>query len=178
MSTKNKLSNAVAKIETLNSYNVDGYIIAPTPGLESMIQRLLKSNKPLVLFDRYFPSINTCNIIIDNRQGAYSGVMELFKNGYRNIAFITLVSDQMQMMDRRFGYKDAVAHNKQNSEIILEVPYSLDVLEISISTKELLDNNKKIDAILFATNYLTIAGLKTLKEIKYEIRQNFGGSRF
>jgi LacI family transcriptional regulator len=43
MSTKNKLENAKFRLDVLKSYNVDGFIMAPTPGLEKEIQKIDQS---------------------------------------------------------------------------------------------------------------------------------------
>lgn len=174
MSTKNKLENAILRLETLKGHKVDGYIIAPTPGLEKEVQKLIAMKKPVVLFDRYLPSLDTCNIVVDNRHGAYTGTMELVNNRYKKIAFVTLASDQVQMMDRKLGYQDAIAQTKQKTALVLEVPYNLDISETYLSVREFLLKNKKVDAILFGTNYLATAGIQALKELGLSVGKDVG----
>jgi len=174
MSTKNNLENAVAKLATLKGYKVDGYIIAPTPGLEKELLKLLKSGKPVVLFDRYFPNIKTCNVIVDNESGAKQGTEELISNGYERIGFVTLQSDQIQMADRKRGYEQAIYNSIQKNEIVLELPYNQTEKDNSQSIKQFLETNKTIDALLFGTNYLAIAGLQTIKDFALVPGKDFG----
>lgn len=174
MSTKNKLDNATAKLDTLKGYKVDGYIIAPTPGLQKEVQKLLKSGKPVVLFDRYFPGIKTCNIIVDNEQGAVLGTEELIANGYKNIGFVTLVSDQIQMADRKKGYQSAIAGSLQKKCLVLEIPYNQSAAENCKMIKAFLKSHIKLDGLLFATNYLAIAGLQAIKDLALKPGRTFG----
>jgi len=163
LTTKNKLSNAVSILNVLKGSGVDAFIVAPTPGLETEIELLAASDKPVVLFDRYFPELSTCNVVVDNIGGAYEGVLELNRNGYQKIAFVTLVSDLVQMLQRKEGYLKASCDAKKEYRTILEIPYNLDESEISALIKEFLLTHNEVDAILFATNYLAIAGLDALK---------------
>lgn len=173
-STKNKKENAISILQILKEHQVDAYIIAPTPGLEEAVSELMVAGKPVVLFDRYFPSIKTNNILIDNKAGAYEGTQTLFRNQYKNIAFVTLASDQIQMMDRYFGYLQSIRENKQAEEIKLEIPYNLNVDGTAKLVKSFLKKNKHVGAILFATNYLAIGGLHAIKELGIHIPNEMG----
>lgn len=165
MSTKNRKHNAEAAINLLRGQSVDGFIIAPSPGLEKEIGKLIDSGKPVVLFDRYFPSLDSCNIVVDNEAGGYMGTMELLHNGFGNPAFVTLDSDQVQMVDRKKGYMRAMNTVGKSSGSILEVPYNLNVEETAMLIEAFLNASSQIDAVLFATNYLVIAGLQAFKNL-------------
>src|SRR5205823_12757554 len=60
-STENETKKAKALIQILRDRQVDGYIIAPPPGIEEDIQLLKADGFPVVLFDRYFPKLETNN---------------------------------------------------------------------------------------------------------------------
>lgn len=173
MSTKNKLENAKFRLDVLKSYNVDGFIMAPTPGLEKEIQKLTKAGKPVVLFDRYSPELQTCNIVVDNRRGAMTGAMELMNSGYQNIGLVTLVSKQVQMEDRKLGYLDALG-TIHTDKRILEVPYNQTTEQNTLAIREFLLNNKTLDGMLFGTNYLAIAGLQAFKDLKLTVGKDIG----
>jgi len=174
MSTKNKLENAISRLATLKGYKVDGFIIAPTPGLEKELGKLLKTGKPVILFDRYFPDVKTCNIIVDNEDGAEIGTLELINNGYKCIGFVTLVSDQIQMTDRKKGYRKVIRKTSQKKGLILELPYNQSTAENCLSVKNFLLDNKQLDGLLFATNYLAIAGLQAIKDLSLKAGQDIG----
>lgn len=144
--------------------NVDGFIIAPTTQIEDVIIKLQEEGKPLILFDRYLPEINTFNVIVDNEYGSYKAIEHLFDNGFKNIAFITLESEQTQMLSRLKGYNKFVEENGLKSHI-LHIKYELQYEQITRKIKTFLKDNPEVDAILFGTNYLTVGGIKALKQL-------------
>lgn len=172
-STDNDPEKAKALIKAFQERQVDGYIIAPTPGIEGDIQHLLDGQVPVILFDRYLPSLQTTNVVIDNYQGAYAAMEHLFQNGYQNIGFVTIESEQVQMLDRLKGYVDAV--NKRGKKVItLKAAYSLAHHENVAIIKSFVANHPALDALFFATNYLTIAGLQSIRELELSVPQNIG----
>ncbi|HMR82521.1 MAG TPA: LacI family DNA-binding transcriptional regulator [Niabella sp.] len=174
MSTKNNSDNAALILNLLKEHKVDAFIIAPTPGLEGAIQELIGLGKPVVLYDRFFPGLPTCNVMIDNRGGAYMGAMELFNNNYHNVAFVTLKSAQVQMTDRLLGYRDALTQAGQRKNMVLEIPYNLNTPETALQIRNFFKKNNDIDGVFFATNYLVIAGLQAIKELGWTIAEDIG----
>src|SRR5688500_20192134 len=81
-STENDTEKTKALINVFRERQVDGYIIAPPSGIEREIKDLMEDNVPVILFDRYLPSVSTTNVIIDNFSGASQAVKHLEKNGF------------------------------------------------------------------------------------------------
>jgi LacI family transcriptional regulator len=171
--TNNNTERAKALLQIFRERQVDGYIIAPAPGLEKEIQALLNDAKPVILFDRYFPGLNTTNVVIDNMGGAFTAVQHLVENGYINIALITLNSEQVQMLDRLKGYDKAISKNKLPRNI-LRIEYRTAPVKIIALVKQFLEKNPAIDAIVFATNYLAVSGLHAIRELKLDIPKDIG----
>lgn len=163
-STENQLEIAQSLIQTFRDRQVDGYIIAPTPGLEKTIESLEAEHLPVVIFDRDLPKIETYNVLIDNYSGSLNATQQLVASGRKRIALVTLDSKQTQMMDRLKGYQDAIKAIKQK-QIVLKLNYNRGVDDITPQLKEFFIQNADIDAILFTTNYLTASGLKALKTL-------------
>lgn len=172
-STENDTQKAKDLIKVFRERQVDGYIIAPPPGVEEDIQLLLKDNLPLVLFDRYYPSITTNTVVINNTEGAYNGAKHLMKSGYKNIGFVTLESDQSQMSDRLNGYLQALAE-KDMKPFVKKVPYRMSHETAVEVTREFMKEHPEIDALLFATNYLTISGIRALGDLQKKIPGDVG----
>jgi LacI family transcriptional regulator len=107
-STENNTRIAQDLIRAFRETQVDGYIIAPPPGIEAEIQSLMDDHLPVVLFDRYFSGLTTHNVIVDNFDGAYQAIRHFYQNGYSRIGFVTLSSGQTQMRDRLNGYVQAM----------------------------------------------------------------------
>ena len=172
-STDNDTQRAKSLLQIFRERQVDGYIIVPAPGIEDDIQGLLNDSKPVVLFDRYFPELNTTNVVIDNAGGAYNATRHLFENGFDNIAFITLDSEQIQMQDRLTGYKKCIRENKLASYIYC-TEYTMQPDKICALIKEFLRENNDINGVVFATNYLAVSGLQAIKELGLLVPADIG----
>lgn len=164
-STENETEKTKTLIKVFRERQVDGYIIAPPPGVEDEIKALMDDNVPVILFDRYLPSLTTSTVIIDNFSGSYLAVKHLRENGFSNIAFITLNSEQTQMQARLQGYIKAIEESGCNP-IVAKLPYKLShPMSAEKLVQEVIKKHDKADAIIFATNYLTINGLKAIRDL-------------
>ncbi|MCU7552710.1 LacI family transcriptional regulator [Chitinophagaceae bacterium LB-8] len=170
-STENDTEKTKALIRVFRERQVDGYIIAPPPGIEEELQDLLHEKVPVIQFDRFLPEVKTTNVIIDNLGGAYSAVQHLQENGYQQIGFVTLESKQTQMQDRLNGYLKAIKEKKQK-KVVLKVPYRNPNESTQEKVRLFLQDNPAMDALLFATNYLAIDGLVAIASLKLNIPGN------
>lgn len=139
---------------------VDGFIIVPSAGIRETIEELIEDNVPVVLVDRYFDNF-PCNIVvIDNREAAYTATNHLIKNGFQHIAFVTVDLKQTQMLERLQGYEEAI-EEAGCEPIVFSLPFDM---TSTPQGKNMIYNfvskNPQIDAIFFATNYLTQSGLE------------------
>lgn len=153
---------------------VDGYIIIPSPGIKDEVEMLIRNNIPVVLFDRYFPDLESNYVVIENKKATYDATMHLINRNFKKIGFITVDVEQTQMMDRLVGYVEAVKKNALE-ENVLKIPYNE---RDSNKGKEIffkfLRANEELDALFFSTNYLTQMGLEVLKEKYPEKIQDLG----
>ncbi len=154
-------------VNILDERSVDGFIIAPTIDIEDVILKLKEEKKPFILFDRFLPDIDTFNVVVENENGAYIATEHLYENGYRNIAIITLLSEQIQMVERLNGYLKFI-REKGLKEEVFKIEYDLQYKEITKKIARIIQDKPHIDAILFGTNYLTIGGLTALKQLGNE----------
>jgi LacI family transcriptional regulator len=173
-STENNTQKTNDLIEVYRTRQVDGYIIAPPPGIETKLKELADDGHPVVLFDRTLPDIEADNVVVDNYRGAYTAIQHFIKNGYRKIAMITLNSDQVQMMERQRGYQDALDEIKQ-PYVIKKVTYHNQKENNSIhEIQEFLTANKDLDAVFFATNYIADSGLEAIRNLNLRIPEDLG----
>lgn len=160
-STDNDTEKTKDLIQMFRERQVDGYIISPPKGIEEDIAALVNEGIPVVAFDRKVENLTVNSVLIDNHFGTYHATQHLVKN-YTNIGFITLDSDQTQMNDRLSGYLRAIEENGLNT-YVKPVPYKLVDADIQGQISQYLIENPQIDALVFATNYLAINGLKALR---------------
>ena len=165
--------NDLRAIELVNSLlqaNVDGFIITPTENMKTTIDRLLELKCPVVLVDRYFEDQEASHVVLDNFEGAETATYYLLKRGYKKIAFVTNSSELIQMNLRKQGYITALRDvGLYDDTIILDLDYHYTEEERIQKITEFLSNNTKIDAVLFAANYLLLAGLQSLKKLGLKI---------
>ena len=165
-STENETEKGRELIRMLSQRQVDGYLITPSSGMDEDIKDLIKHNKPVVLMDRYFPGLIAPHVLVDNYGGVSKGMKHLSKKGYKNIAFVTVDLKLVQMQDRERAYVQFLKSNvvSQNKKLILRLKYNYDKEEAVRLINKFLKKNPKIDAIFFATNYLGITGLESIKK--------------
>ncbi|MDB5150819.1 MAG: degA [Mucilaginibacter sp.] len=162
-STENDPEKARELISLLRARHVDGYIITPPAGIETEIQALLTDGLPVVLFDRYLPGIATDYVGLDNYNGTYEAVEFLVGSSSKRIALVTLNSDQTQMLERRDGYIAALKKHKLKP-LVLKVPFENNMETTVKQSVQFIKDNPDLDAIIFATNYLALSGIKAINE--------------
>jgi LacI family transcriptional regulator len=147
-------------INTLINRQVDGFIIVPTEGTSGQIRNLLRKKIPIVLVDRYFPEINASHIVLDNYSATNDATTYLVEKGYKKIALVAYKSSLIHMEDRIRGYKEAMDRFNFSDYIsIEEIRYDHSQKDMDRVFNDLLIENKKADAIIFATNALSVSGL-------------------
>ena len=171
-STDNDPEKAKALIDTFKVRSVDGFIITPTPALESTVVELIEEEFAVLLFDRWIPSIDCSYVVVENEISAFEATTHLIQNGCKNIGFIIVESDQMQMIDRLKGYGNAVeSHGLQKNVFML--PFHTISESVAINKiQEYIQNNNDLDGLFFATNYLAFEGLQALNNLKKRIPED------
>lgn len=173
-SNENDDERSVDLITIFNFRQVDGFIIVPSPGIRDTVARLVEENTPVVLLDRYFPDLESNIVIIDNHKASYDATKHLIDNNYRNIAFVTTETQQTQMKERLRGYETAMQDSGLQPNALL-IPFSKTGTDDGKAIiKEFIRTNKNIDAIFFATNYLTLKALEVLKNEDPRLMENLG----
>jgi LacI family transcriptional regulator len=171
-STGNDPGKANELLEVYRSRQVDGYIIAPTAGLEEKIRALLEDRLPVVIFDRFLPGLPVSHVVVNNFESAYNAVQYLSGNGYAHIAFLTVASNQVQMEQRRQGYLAAI--DNQQQALIHAIPYHQDPARTVADIAAFLSAHRQVDAVFFATNYLAESGLEAIQHLGLRIPQDLG----
>jgi LacI family transcriptional regulator len=152
-----------ALVKFLLSRRVDGLIIVPTEGSINLVRTLCKKKTPFVLIDRYFPEVNTNCVILDNYQAAFDATVMLIQKGYKRICLMVYQSELIHMKERERGYYDALKESGlEMNGCITRIRYSHTHDDIDQAINALLVAEKKTEAIFFATNTLSVAGLMSI----------------
>src|SRR6185312_2720230 len=153
-------------LNVFQNRQVDAFIIAPAENTEKQIMALQETGMPVVLIDRYFPSIQVDSVHIDNFQAAYKAVEHLINNGRKKIAMMAYDTNLPHIQERKRGYKAALkAHGiRFKKEWLKEASYQNIEKDVADKMNELLFPELKVDAFFFATNTLAVESLKIINQ--------------
>ncbi|BAV08666.1 transcriptional regulator, LacI family [Filimonas lacunae] len=171
-STEDNLEKTRELITMFADRHVDGYIITAPEGIDNEVKDLLEMKKPVILFDRYYPGLETNYIGVDNYKGTYDGIVHLIENGYKNIVLVTTTSQQSQMTERQAGYHMALDQYGLESYThkIAYVDKQSAVVKKQIA--DFMSAQPQTDAVFFATNYLLACGLEVFKQIGLKVGED------
>lgn len=163
--TNEDTSKMEKMIQTLQSRQVDGFIIVPTENGEEYISKLVKSKIPVVLLDRCFPAIETSHVMIDNYQTSWLATKHLIALGCKKIALLTYQNKLHHMVERKRGYIEAAQKASIfDPELIKEVSYENITEDTTNAINDLL-KIKDLDGIFFSTDSICVAGIKYMQQL-------------
>jgi LacI family transcriptional regulator len=171
-STDNDPEKAKALIDTFKVRSVDGFIITPTPALENKVLELIQEDFAVLLFDRWIPSIDCGYVVVENEKSAFEATSHLIHNGCKNIGFVTVESDQIQMNDRLNGYGKAIESHGLRENVLMLPFQNLSEHGSSHRIQQFVQKNPDLDGLFFATNYLAFEGLQALTAINKHIPED------
>jgi LacI family transcriptional regulator len=149
---------------------VDAIIIAPAAGTERQIAAIQKKNITVILIDRYFPNLPADCVHLDNFDACAKAVNHLVKNKRSKIAMLAYDTSLAHMQERKEGYKAALRANgfKYKKNWVLQATYQ-NIQKDVAEQMQLLLEPRQVDALIFATNSLAIAGLKKINELGIKV---------
>jgi LacI family transcriptional regulator len=165
-------------VKLLCSQQVDGLIIAPSTGDEDCIKSMMSDSFPFVLIDRYYPSLKTNYVIVDNERNSMELVTELIKRGSKKIAILTSDTHLIVMMMRMNGYRAALAKARisQNESLFVSVNRANYEEDIKVKLDNLFEKEPDVDGFFFATHYLALESIRYFinRGIDYQKRFQMG----
>ncbi|WP_218823211.1 LacI family DNA-binding transcriptional regulator [Hymenobacter mucosus] len=151
--------------------HVDGYILALPDGVETDVRALVRSGKPLVLFDRELAGVLANAVVVDGAQGMYEATQHLLNQGFTSVGMVTLQAGQAQMQARLQGYAQAM-QELHLPELVLEIAFQQEREQIIAQIQAFCQANPECNALLFATNYLGVYGLEALSRLGRRIPEH------
>jgi LacI family transcriptional regulator len=152
-------------IKLLLDRQVDGLIIALPEHTEDQVQYLKRTNVPFVLIDRYYPSIQTNSVSINNYSAAGKAIQHLVENGRKRIGVVAYQTSLFHLNERIRGAVDLLAGNALVSEVRIDSING----DVITAIDGFLSDPNPVDAIFFTTNLLTVSGLKYINSIGIKI---------
>lgn len=166
--------NAEKSQSLINVYlnrQVDAFIIAPAENTEDQIRYLQNAGIPVVLIDRYFPTVPSDCVRINNAEIAEKAVTHLIENGRKNIAILTYKTKLAHIAERMQGYKRALKVHKLTTgkKMIREASYQDIENDVEKQMLDLFSGEQKVDGIFFATNSLAVLGLRVINQLGIKV---------
>lgn len=162
-------------VETLLNRQVDGFIIVPCDGPSDYLMKLVENKMPLVLVDRYIPEISVSYVALENYDATFEATNCLITKGYRKIEMVAYKTSLIHMKERVRGYTMAMEAGGLKKNIsVKEVRHTHFDKDMKKVLLELTREGKKVDAVLFATNALSIKGLYFIKENNIKVPDQLG----
>jgi LacI family transcriptional regulator len=160
-------------IRTMLGKGVDGLIVVACEHCEAIVNNVLERNVPLVLLDRDVESVQTNRVVLDNEAACSEAVRRLYEGGYRRIEMISYDMSVPNIAHREVGYRFEMERLGLADYIrVHRIGYE----GVDRSMAELmrsLDFNET-DALIFATNSLSVAGVKEIHRMGFSISREIG----
>lgn len=173
-STENDEKKGREMIKMLSQSQVDGYLITPAQGMEKDVAELVRHQRPVVLMDGYYEKTKVPYVLVNNFGGVTKGMDHLIKKGYKKIAFVTVDLDLIQIKERENAYVQSVKNHKLNSgdAIIFRLPYNYNKETGVEQLTEFIRSTPGIEALFFATNYLGITGIQSVRQLNLRVPED------
>lgn len=162
-------------MKALRSKQVDGLIIAPNNLSRDGIDYLKKESFPFVLVDRYYPSIPSNYVVVNNKEDCYDLVKRLAVSGAHKIALVTTDVHLYVMKQRIEGYYQALTDAGCERLVSLELfidraNYQTDIIE---KLDGLFAEVPDVDGFFFATHYLALEAIRYFIRKKIDFHSRF-----
>lgn len=144
-------------LKTLREEGVAGIILATCQPDLSDYPRLLGSHLPIIAIDRYPQGLEIDSVVVTNRDGAKEAVEYLLELGHERIGLINGPKQNINSIERQFGYEQAFETRGLKSDKKL-IQYTDFKQEGGYSAMQKLLKLKKPPSAVFAVNNLLALG--------------------
>lgn len=96
-------------VQTMLQYQVQGIVMASATMSSGLARECTRTGTPVVLFNRYVPSLPVSSVTSDNIEGGRQLAHFLADGGHRRIAFIAGQEDSSTSRDREAGFYKGLA---------------------------------------------------------------------
>lgn len=162
------------QVDLLISKGVDGILISLSNKTHNFdhLKKIIKSDIPLILFDKIAKNVNCSKVIIDDRKAAYNAVSYLIKKGRKRIAHFRGDLNPQNSIDRFLGYKKALLDNNIDFDpsLVYLCNNNSDFKDgYKNAEKLLVDHKNNVDALFTVNDLLAIGALKFFNDNKIKV---------
>lgn len=164
-------SKSARVIDTLLNRQVDGLIISPPADSEAQMVELQKQDIPFVLLDRYFPSVKTNYVALNNHAAALMATEHLIESGCKRIGMINYKTSLFHLQERKRGYLTALKKHEMpfKKTWLRLVDISNNKAEIEKAVRDVISLDEPVDGLVFASNIIAAHGLKFINTLPIKV---------
>ncbi|WP_263357845.1 LacI family DNA-binding transcriptional regulator [Acidicapsa ligni] len=177
--TDEQIAREQEVFSTLRSRRVDGILLAPASGTNSVhIQSAIEAGIAVVCVDRAVPSVKTDAVLLNNARGSFECLQHMIQAGYKSIAIITGDLKLQTAKERLQGYKRALraAGLEIRDDLIVEGDFRQE--SGYRLAKELLQRTTRPSAIFVCNGVMTLGVLKAFEELRVRCPADIGLATF
>lgn len=142
-------------VQKMLQYQVDGIVMASATLSPGLANECAKTGTPVVLLNRYVPSLPASSVTSDNIEGGRLVAHFLVDGGHRRIAFIAGHEDSSTSRDREAGFFKGLGERGVTGSGREVGGYGL--AGATESTRRLLSARTRPDAIFVANDHMAFA---------------------
>ena len=96
------------QLQSIGNHRIAGLILVSSGGDVRQLQTLQESGIPIVALDRPIVGLRADAVLVENREGAETGVRHLIEHGHKRIACLGFQSGAYTIRERFEGYRQAM----------------------------------------------------------------------
>lgn len=158
------------EVSHLIEYSVEGAIITDALLTSPTVEKFTRNGISVVLFNRYVNDSLSSAVVCDNFAAGKRIGHYLIEKGHENLAFISGPMNTSTTVDRKNGFKQALAEHGISSFLTENGLYSYE--GGFAAAQRLLEENKKIDAIFCANDVSAFGAVDYLKKCGMKVPED------
>ncbi|HEY3321806.1 MAG TPA: LacI family DNA-binding transcriptional regulator [Planctomycetota bacterium] len=159
-------------LRLLESRNVDGLVVLPVGQSCEHLLRYEDGRTPLVVVDRFFPTLKVASVTSDNYAGARDAVEHLISRGHRVIGGLQGLPGTLPNEDRLRGYRDALARHRLKHDAALIAGEDFGERSGYTHALRLLKARPDITAILTLSSPICLGAFRAMAELKLKVPED------
>jgi len=173
INTSEKQERLSSIIKMLTNRQIDGIIMVPVSNIKEGRIEQINPDIPMVFVDRYFKTLTTSRICINNYDISKMATQLLMGKGCKRIIFVSYRESLMHLQDRKRGYMDALSANHiLDDSLICEVDYHTRQQEIEDFMKRVFQSKDKIDGLFAATGGISSIAIRCMANMGVRIQSD------
>ncbi|OUP49417.1 LacI family DNA-binding transcriptional regulator [Pseudoflavonifractor sp. An184] len=154
-----------------NGYS--GIIMITVSMSEEMIRFLQNTSIPIVLVNRYIPSLDLDVVRIDNYRGGYMAAKYLMEHGHKDVAMLTGVKGSGTALDRSRGFFDGM-RDYGLSFTDQDIVYGDNSLKSGKQFADwLVNQSRPYTAAFIGNDYMSVGVVRRLQELNFQIPKDY-----